>query len=245
MIEKIIKEIKVGLSELKPELTEEKRSRMYKIINPDISEYKILGVKTADNEKLVKAIQKAHNPSYETAKEVFGSLSGSNTEEYKFAAFFFLNQYKRLFDNSIPEFFRTEYFSHCHTWSTCDSCCIRVLGPFLARNPQIAQNTIDNWSNDPNYWIKRASLVLHLKIIMINKTFDRAYLFNKVEQMLPFSSEPYIEKAIGWLLKTCTKYSPNVIIQYLRENKQNFSRLIIRYASEKLSKSQKDIIAKK
>jgi 3-methyladenine DNA glycosylase AlkD len=245
MIEKIIEEIKVGLSELKPDLTEEKISRMYKIINPDISGYKILGVKTSDNEKLVKAVQKAYNPSYKTAKEVFRSLNSSNTEEYKFAAFFFLNQYKRLFDGTIPEFFRTEYFSHCHTWSTCDSCCIRVLGPFLARNPQIAQNTIDSWSNDPNYWIKRASLVLHLKVIMINQSFDETYVIKQVEQMLIFSDEPYIEKAIGWLLKTCTKYNPNVIIQYLYGNRKNISRLILRYATEKLTKDDKLLILKK
>ena len=70
---------------------------------------------------------------------------------------------------------------------------------------------------------------------MINKDFDEIYVFKQVEQMLPFSSEPYIEKALGWLLKTCTKYKPNVIIKYLYENKQKFSRLILRYASEKLT----------
>ena len=235
MIEKIIEEIKVGLLNLAPVLSEEKKTRMYKIINPDLSGYKILGVKTADNEKLVRNIQKAYNPSFKTAIEVFRSLSKINVEEYKFAAFFFLNRYKKVFDVSILEFFRTEYFSHCHTWSTCDSCCIRVLGPFLAKDPQIARNTIDSWSKDPNYWIKRASLVLNLKIIMINKDFDETYVLKQVEQMLHFSSEPYIEKAIGWLLKTCTNYKPNVIIQYLSENKQKLSRLILRYASEKLT----------
>ena len=70
---------------------------------------------------------------------------------------------------------------------------------------------------------------------MINKDFDETYVLKQVEQMLHFSSEPYIEKAIGWLLKTCTNYKPNVIIQYLSENKQKLSRLILRYASEKLT----------
>ena len=75
MIENIISEIKVGLLNLAPELTEEKKSRMYNIINPDITEYKILGVKTADNEKLIRDIHKKYNPSYETAKKVFQKLS--------------------------------------------------------------------------------------------------------------------------------------------------------------------------
>jgi 3-methyladenine DNA glycosylase AlkD len=242
MIEKVINEIKAGLLSLAPKLSEEKKSRMYKIINPNISDYKILGVKTADNERLVRDIQKRYKPSYETAQKIFRTLSKQNTEEYKFAAFFFLNRYKMFFNEETPEFFRTEYFSNCHTWSTCDSCCIRVLGPFLVKRPQIARKTIENWSKDQNLWIKRASLVLLLKIIILNKGFNETYVFKKVEEMLPYSSEPYIEKAIGWLLKTCTKYNPKIIIQYLSENKLKFSRLILRYASEKLKPEEKAFI---
>lgn len=245
MIENILNEIKVGLSDLAPKLTEEKKNRMYKIINPDIPEYLILGVKTADNEKLVRDIHKKYNPSYEKAKEIFRNLSKINVEDFKFAAFFFLNRYKKDFNEKTPEFFRSEYFSYCHTWSSCDSCCIRVLGPFLAKNPEMARKTIDSWSQDRNLWIKRASLVLHLKIIMIHKEFSEDYVFYKVERILPFSNEPYIEKAIGWLLKTCSIYEPDLIFKYLMENKEKFSRLILRYSSEKLPKEKRQYILMK
>jgi len=245
MIENILNEIKAGLTRLAPKRIEEKKNRMYKIINPDIPEYFILGVKTADNEVLVRDIQKKYMPSYENAKEIFRDLSKSNVEDYKFAAFFFLNRYKKDFHEKTPEFFRSEYFSYCHTWSSCDSCCIRVLGPFLAKNPELARNTIDSWSKDQNFWIKRASLVLHLKIIMVNKEFSGDYVFQKVEQMLPFSREPYIEKAIGWLLKTCSNYEPDLIFNYLMERKEEFSRLILRYSSEKLPKEKRYYILMK
>ena len=242
MIENILNEIKAGLASLAPKLTEENKNRMYKIIKPDISEYLILGVKTANNEILVRDIQKKYIPSYENAKKIFRDLSKSNVEDYKFAAFFFLNRYKKDFNEKTPEFFRSEYFSYCHTWSSCDSCCIRVLGPFLAKNPELARQTIDSWSQDRNFWIKRASLVLHLKIIMVHKNFSRDYVFQKVEQMLPYSREPYIEKAIGWLLKTCSKYEPDLIFNYLMENKEKFSRLILRYSSEKFPKEKRQNI---
>jgi 3-methyladenine DNA glycosylase AlkD len=55
----------------------------------------------------------------------------------------------------------------------------------------------------------------------------------------------YIEKGIGWLLKTCTKYKPDKIYEYLLKNKERFSRLILRYASEKLPKEKRAEILKK
>jgi 3-methyladenine DNA glycosylase AlkD len=243
----IIFKIKENLDKVKPELSKEKKERMYKILNPDIEDYLILGVKTKDIEKIVREVQNNFDPPFKQVKEVFKSLAQSNVEEYKFAAFFFLNRYKKQFNPKIPFFFRDEYFPYCHTWSTCDSCCIRVLGPFLAKekNSLLAINTINNWSSDNSLWIRRASIVILLKIVMVHKDFDESYIFQKVEEMLNYKDENYIEKAIGWLLKTCSKYKPNIIKDYLIENKVKFSRLILRYASEKLAKEARQSILKK
>lgn len=246
-IDKVISEIEIALNKQKPVLTEDQKSRMYKIINPEINNYIILGVRTSDIEKIVRNIQNQYNPSFDDVKLIFKHLAKSNIEEYKFAAFFFLNRYKKLFNDDSPEFFKKEYFPYCHTWSTCDSCCIRVLGPFLAKktNQQLAKTTIDSWAQNESLWIKRASMVLLLKIVMVNKEFNKTYVFQKVEDMLKYSNENYIEKGIGWLLKTCSKYDPNSIFDYLMKNKDRFSHVILRYASEKLTKELKVKILKK
>ena len=62
--------------------------------------------------------------------------------------------------------------------------------------------------------------------------------------MLQFP-EDYIQKGIGWLLKTCTMYDPDVIINYLEKNKKHLPRLILRYATEKLPKEERARILKK
>jgi 3-methyladenine DNA glycosylase AlkD len=243
----ITSDIKTSLDKIKPELSEDKKSRMYKILNPDVDNYLILGVKTSNIEKVARAIQIKYNPSFTQAKEIFKSMAQLNVEEYKFVAFFFLNRYKNYFDESIPDFFRFEYFSYCHTWSACDSCCIRVLGTFLAKkeNQQLAMKTIDSWSNADSLWIKRASIVILLKLVMVYRDFNESYVFKKIESMLKYSNENYIEKGIGWLLKTCSKYKPHVIKDYLTKNKDKLSRLILRYASEKLPKETRKSILQK
>ncbi|MFX1340899.1 MAG: DNA alkylation repair protein, partial [Promethearchaeota archaeon] len=59
------------------------------------------------------------------------------------------------------------------------------------------------------------------------------------------SNENYIEKGIGWLLKECSKYNHDSIFTYLMKNKERLSRVILRYASEKLPKEKRKKVLEK
>ena len=247
MIEKIINEIKTQLEENKPALEQEQKQRMYNIINPDIDDYEIFGIKTADTEKIVKRIHDKFDCTYNDATEIYRILSRYNIEEYKFAAFLFLNRFRKYFSGDTINVFHEAYLKDCHSWSVCDSTSIRVIGPFLAKkgNELLARKTINEWSESENLWIKRASIVILLKITMVHKDFEEEQVFNLVEKMLNHIEWNYIEKAIGWLLKTCSNYKPDLIINYLIKNKEHLSRLILRYASEKLPKDKRALVLKK
>lgn len=244
VIEKLVKDIQYLLKENAPKLSEEQKSRMLRIINPDIPNYEIYGIKTSEIEKIAKTVFNIYNCTYDDAVEVFKLLIKKEVEDEKFAAFFFLNQLKKYFNEETINLFQKEYSTYCHTWSVCDSTCIRVIGPFLGKkgNEELAKKTINVWSNSEIMWIKRASLVILLKLIMINKEFNDAYIFELVRKMMKFSNQNYIEKGIGWLLKTCSKYKPEIIYNYLIENRDNLTRLILRYASEKLPKEKRSEI---
>ncbi|MFX0018600.1 MAG: DNA alkylation repair protein [Promethearchaeota archaeon] len=247
MIQKAVKEIRKLLLQNKSNLTEEQMNRMYKIINPDNDNYEIYGTRVAKIDKIVKAVSDKFNCNYSDATEIYKELIRSNIEEEKFAGFLFLNRFKKFFTQNTIKLFHDELLDNCHTWSVLDSSCIRVLGPFLAKkgNEELAKRTINEWANSKNIWIKRGSMVLLLKIVMVKKKFDKEFVFNLAEKMVEFSNENYIEKGIGWLLKTCSKYEPELIYEYLMKNKYKFTRLILRYASEKLLKEKRAAILKK
>jgi 3-methyladenine DNA glycosylase AlkD len=241
MIDTIVKEISSLLAQKTPHLSEDQKERIYKVLNPDTNDYVIYGIRMPEIEKIVKTVHDKFDCSYDDAIEVFRTLTRTNVEEQKFAGFFFLNRFKKHFNEQIVHTVREEYSEYCHTWSHCDSTCVRLLGPFLGKkgNEVKALNTIDDWSNSNSLWIKRASMVILLKITMMRKDFDENYVFELVEKMLKYSKVNYIEKGIGWLLKTCSKYKPEVILDYLSKNKKSLSRLILRYASEKLPKEKR------
>jgi len=246
-VENISKEIKKNLKKNAPLLNDAQKTRMYKILNPDIQGYVIYGIKFPLLEQIVKSTFNTFSCSYEEAIEIFKILIRTNVEDEKFAGLHFLNKFKKQFSNETIDLFQNEYAQYYYTWSLCDSTCVRVLGPFLGKrgNESLAKKTIDEWSNSEHMWIRRASMVILLKLAMIKKEFDEKYVFGIVEKMLKYSGQPYIEKGIGWLLKTCSKYKPQVIYNYLMNNKGTFPRLILRYASEKLPKEKRTSILKK
>ncbi|MFX1498273.1 MAG: DNA alkylation repair protein [Promethearchaeota archaeon] len=243
----IIDEIRKLIQKNKPGLTDKQKTRLYKIINPDIKDYKIYGTRVAVIEKIVKKALIKLNCSFADAIEIFRELISANIEEEKIAGFLFLNRFKKYFDENIPSLIRDEYIIHCHTWSVLDSTCIRVIGPFLAKkgNEELAKQVIEDWSDSQNIWIKRGSMVILLKIFMLKKEIDMKFLSHLVEKLLIYSSENYIEKGIGWLIRTCSKIDPDQISDYLIKNKDNFTRLILRNGSEKLSKERREIILEK
>ena len=246
-VEKISDELKKNLKENAPMLTDAQKTRVYKILNPDIQNYVIYGIKFPLLEQLVKSTYNSFSCSYEEAIEIFKRLIRTNVEEEKFAGLHFINKFKKQFSSKTIDLFQKEYAQYCYTWSLCDSSCVRVLGPFLGKkaNESLAINTVNDWSNSESMWIRRASMVILLKLTMIKKDFDESYVFEIVEKMLKYSEQPYIEKGIGWLLKTCSKYKPELLYNYLTNNKETFPRLILRYASEKLPKDKRAQILKK
>ena len=246
MIASIVNEFKYQLKENDPKLSQEKKERMYRILNSDNPSFESYGLKMPQIEKIVRNVHEKFPCSHEKAVVVFKELIRSNIQEEKFFAVFFLNRFKKKFDENTITLFREEFFKYCDNWAICDSTMIRIIGPFLGKkeNKKVALQTIKRWSNSEEMWLRRASMVILIKIIMSRKNFDPEYVFSLSEKMAN-DSENYIQKGIGWLLKTCSRYKPEVIFQYLMKNKTFFSRLVLNYASEKLSKEQRTKILSK
>ena len=63
----VVKDIRNHLKESAPTLTKEQKSRMFKIINPDISNYEMYGIKTSEIENIVKTVFNLYECNYEDA----------------------------------------------------------------------------------------------------------------------------------------------------------------------------------
>jgi 3-methyladenine DNA glycosylase AlkD len=240
MIEKVIQEIRAHLKKNSPHLTNEQKTRMYKILNSDNVNFIAYGNKHSDIEKFIRELNNKYQLNYERVSDIFKVLIKTNVHDEKIAGIFLLNRFRKDFSKETIKMMQELIPNNFDTWAITDTTMIRIIGPFLGKkaNEELAQETIKAWSMSDNLWVRRASLVILLKLVMINKDFDGEYVFKFVEKMLKYP-EDYIHKAIGWLLKTCSKFHPEIIYRYLLRNNTKLPRLILRYGSEKLSKENR------
>jgi len=246
MIDKTISEIRNFLKKNAPQLTKDQKSRMYKILNSDNPNFVGYGNKHSEIEKFVRKIHSEFDLSYDIASQIFKRLIKSNIHDEKVTGIFLLNRFKKFFTEETVDMIQEEIPGYFDSWAITDTTMIRVVGPYLAKsgNEKLAEKTIKVWSRSEFLWVRRAALVILLKVIMVKKEFNSDYVFALVERMHK-DPEEYIHKGIGWLLKTCSNYEPDTIFEYLMKNTRNLSRIILRYASEKLPKDKRAQILKK
>jgi 3-methyladenine DNA glycosylase AlkD len=219
---------------------------MYKILNSNNPNFLGYGNKHSEIEKFIRKIHNEFDLSYDIAAQIFNRLIKSNVHDEKITGIFLLNRFKKNFSEKTIEMIKEVIPDYYDTWAITDTTMIRVVGPFLANsgNEKLAAKTIEEWSISEYLWIRRASLVIFLKIIMVKKEFKIDDVSKLVDRMRE-DPEDYIHKGIGWLLKTCSNYEPKIIFEYLMNNKGHLSRIILRYASEKLAKIKRAQILKK
>ena len=79
------------------------------------------------------------------------------------------------------------------------------------RRGSIGRSDLDRWATDPDFWIRRSSLLAELK--PLRNGSDLGPFLRRANQML--DEEFFIRKAIGWVLREVGKRRPDEVIAWL------------------------------
>lgn len=234
-IAQVVNRIKITLEERAPQRSIEKENWEKKILNPSDSHFKSYGLKVSQIDAIVRSILKDHQLNFDKASQAFKSLINTKIHDEKMAAISLISRFKKDFNDKIIDLYKMALEIHCYSWAFCDSSMLKVIGPYLARKDKLSTSfqIIERWSRSEHLWVRRASLVIFLKLAMIVKDFDEKKFLKLVETLIN-DQEEYIEKALAWMIKTCSKYKPNFVFTFLSNNREKFSRSILRTASQKL-----------
>jgi 3-methyladenine DNA glycosylase AlkD len=122
-------------------------------------------------------------------------------------------------------------------WAHVDWLSTSIIGPLVERDPTLL-NTLDAWSEDEDFWVRRASMLALLRPLRRGEgDFDRfaRYASGMVEER-----EFFIRKAIGWILREVSKKRPKLSHGFLREHIDRVSGLTLREGSKYLPESQRE-----
>jgi 3-methyladenine DNA glycosylase AlkD len=114
-------------------------------------------------------------------------------------------------------------------WDTVDSLAGGVVGPLVARNPELTA-TIDAWIDDPDFWVARTA-ILHQLGYGADTDADR--LFGYVDRRCA-DTEFFLRKACGWALRQYARHDPEAVRAYVLDRDDRLSGLTRREALKHL-----------
>ena len=115
-------------------------------------------------------------------------------------------------------------------WASCDSLCIDLIGPLVCERPALIRRILP-WTRARHRWRRRAAAV---SLVPLARTGERLPEILRVADRLLGDADVMVQKGVGWLLKEATRRRAREIVAYLVANRADTSRLVLRYACEKL-----------
>jgi 3-methyladenine DNA glycosylase AlkD len=123
------------------------------------------------------------------------------------------------------------------TWALVDALATDVVGGILARSPDEVTPVLDRWATDPDFWIRRASLLAELQ--PVRKGGDLGPFLRRADAMLD-EKEFFIRKAIGWVLREVGKRRPAEVVTWLAPRTHRASGVTMREAVKYLPAADSD-----
>jgi 3-methyladenine DNA glycosylase AlkD len=120
-------------------------------------------------------------------------------------------------------------------WAHIDSFSGEVISVFLV-NKIVALDAFSSWRSSPSKWKRRAVPVTLIKALKTE--IPPAALLEFINPMM-MDEEKVVHQGLGWFLREAWKKSPDQVEPFLMKWKDDCARLIIQYATEKMTKEKK------
>lgn len=161
-------------------------------------------------------------------------VAGGKYEEV-FLAFWFIKKFEKEF--SKDTFTKLASWSEkgiCN-WAQSDTYCMDIISPFLL-NKIVPLDALSRWRYSPSKWMRRS-----VPVSLIKPAQQGLPIKDVLDFIAPLMSdtEKVVHQGLGWLLREVWKLHPGEVEAFLTEWKETCARLIIQYATEKMTAENK------
>ena len=118
-------------------------------------------------------------------------------------------------------------------WDTLDWIAGKIVSSLVLQHRELEANLID-WSQADNFWVRRASLLAHLR----HKEQTNTQLLADTILALCHESEFFIRKAIGWVLRDYSYTDPAWVSNFVAQYDDRLSGLSKREALKQINRNK-------
>jgi 3-methyladenine DNA glycosylase AlkD len=172
--------------------------------------YRSYGARAAAKTRVINAHRAAMLALPDHQKlELAERLITSRYGEQQSVAMFILEHMPEYFHAGNLDIFNR--FTRCmHGWSKIDAFTGGVLADLLFRYPKPMIGLADEWNEDPDLWLRRASVVLFTRKVAASGRFTDVAL--ELCDNLAFDPETMVQKGVGWALKDLMRSEPQRVL---------------------------------
>lgn len=219
---------------------------MNKLVEEAIGKIKELEENTPDGKHIVtgdvrklssKLFRKIEDKSIENVFALCEELLNEHSWALGVIAFDFAYRMKGHYDESTYDIFYRWLKDYVRGWGDCDDFCTHAFGELLRQKKGLFEKII-TWTDDPDFWVRRASAVILIPAILRND-YEGIEPFAISDRLM---SDPHdlVLKGYGWMLKALSQVNPDCVREYLVKNCKKMPRVAFRYALEKFDKDTRN-----
>lgn len=124
---------------------------------------------------------------------------------------------------------------YVHNWGHTDGLALWLLGASIANDASLVDK-LDAWTRSKNRWKRRAAAVA---LVYSAKRGEHTKAILRIARPLIEDADDMVQKGVGWLLKETYPKRPKETVSFLVKNREKTTRLVLRYAAEKMSSADK------
>ena len=156
-------------------------------------------------------------------------------------AFDFAYRVKKQYQESTYDVFFHWLKEYVRGWGDCDDFCTHAFGELLRQKKSLFSKVV-TWTEDSDFWVRRASAVILIPSIL-KKDYDGIEPLIISDRLMNDEHE-LVLKGYGWMLKALSQADSRCVEEYLTANHAAMPRTAYRYALEKLDRGTRDRLMK-
>jgi 3-methyladenine DNA glycosylase AlkD len=181
-----------------------------------LHQFEFYGLQTPERRKICKAFYKANpvNNHTELTKIIKEAFAAPERELHYFAIELLAFHHKLWTNKTITliEWMLT----HKSWWDSVDSINSNVIGKYFIKFPSLLEPTTKKWNQSSNIWLQRMSILFQLPYKeKTNTELLEKYIINRID-----TNEFFVNKAIGWALRTYAYTNKKWVIRFVKDHTQ-------------------------
>jgi 3-methyladenine DNA glycosylase AlkD len=151
--------------------------------------------------------------TWEEKRELVQELWQKEEREFQYTAIDFIKKWKKKEWLEEDLDFLEWLIKQKSWWDTVDLIASNYLGTYFQLFPNKLEATIENWRNSDNMWLNRSTLIFQLKY----KNDVNFELLKSLVVQFQANKEFFIQKAIGWSLRSYADVFPEKVMEFVNE----------------------------